>query len=909
MEAFALKQIAEKRRKAEIAKLDEERNRTAGPVVISKEEQVFLNRLFGVPDAPVEANCCAKGVDASLWWALGRNSHVAIEPYVEWALGPSEHLRGEEKVVLEGAAAIKAAAIAAAEAATVSHENKQWSVQTIPLAKLEDGTMPPVRWDMDNEYDLEHNTTSSSGHGLSKEGQMLKFQELFIKVIVRDQVSGITVAKGEVPVASTDLFYEPPPPPPTPPDSDDEKPDEYIPDFDDFGQPVVDDNGIPQMKLKPRPDKKKKAKKKIEAMKKAKKRKKKAQKARAKIKALEEAGILTSGKNSNPFLASSDKRRASGKSDSRPDSAGSGNRPGTADSANSAKSTSGSDDDEPRRPGTAGSVKSTKSESEDGSENEQQLNDMPGGGVWPNRPPHASPWEDWMEDADAFDFNGDPLVYTKKGDLIPFYAPGPDPYNGLDISVQLYDAREELENNMAGIFMCRMRREKIIPPDEQEIPEDETPEQRKERKKEEKRKKKEEKKRKKKEDKARAKAELKAQEQGIDPEDAPKDEAGKDPDDPDAKPEVDPNLPTDILHLERDLVVNELRPVSLSETIIGWEVHRYRQDANKWLYKGYKTYEKMDHYAVTVENLTETCTYRFTVKARNRIGLSPESDPSNPCRLEAPLPAGWFRFYNDAQNKFYYANIKTRQSRWKRPDLDPYFLEEWVCLQFDASELAHLQELYNEEMMHFDKVSVKRFVAIMRECGEALKRRATTNLFRGLVQNDEELYKWSEFMTIVSHIKKKKQSPVMASVVPIGAVYFLSRAAVSSLMGDGGKKLGKWRTEWNEVAEKQFYVHTETGEMQWEMPDAVRFYIPAKLEDKLLKHFNPGQLEKFKIQFSQIDVDGSGDISDREMRLLLESMGVHLDDSTFKKLINIVDLNGNGTIEYVKALHHHSHRR
>jgi len=38
---------------------------------------------------------------------------------------------------------------------------------------------------------------------------------------------------------------------------------------------------------------------------------------------------------------------------------------------------------------------------------------------------------------------------------------------------------------------------------------------------------------------------------------------------------------------------------------------------------------------------------------------------------------------------------------------------------------------------------------------------------------------------------------------------------------------------------------------------------------KLLEIFDYGHIENFKRQFSQIDVDSSGDISSREMRLLL----------------------------------------
>ena len=82
------------------------------------------------------------------------------------------------------------------------------------------------------------------------------------------------------------------------------------------------------------------------------------------------------------------------------------------------------------------------------------------------------------------------------------------------------------------------------------------------------------------------------------------------------------------------------------------------------------------------------------------------------------------------------------------------------------------------------------------------------------------------------------------------------------------------------------------------MPDEVRFYVPQKMEDKLLQVFDFGHIETFKKQFSQIDIDSSGDISDREMRVLLEAMKIKVDDKMFKRLVQSIDLNGNGSIEF-----------
>jgi hypothetical protein len=106
--------------------------------------------------------------------------------------------------------------------------------------------------------------------------------------------------------------------------------------------------------------------------------------------------------------------------------------------------------------------------------------------------------------------------------------------------------------------------------------------------------------------------------------------------------------------------------------------------------------------------------YRFTVRAKGGpLGdtLGDESAPSNVTIAEKPLPSGWFRFNarsiqtilgsppgaKDApQRRYYYANIKTKQSTWTRPDEDPYFLPESIYVAFNTMEHRNLRHLYDD---------------------------------------------------------------------------------------------------------------------------------------------------------------------------------------------------------------------
>ena len=41
------------------------------------------------------------------------------------------------------------------------------------------------------------------------------------------------------------------------------------------------------------------------------------------------------------------------------------------------------------------------------------------------------------------------------------------------------------------------------------------------------------------------------------------------------------------------------------------------------------------------------------------------------------------------------------------------------------------------------------------------------------------------------------------------------------------------KAEWNEIADRNVFINSVTGECRWEMPDEVRFYLPPKMEDKV----------------------------------------------------------------------------
>ena len=83
------------------------------------------------------------------------------------------------------------------------------------------------------------------------------------------------------------------------------------------------------------------------------------------------------------------------------------------------------------------------------------------------------------------------------------------------------------------------------------------------------------------------------------------------------------------------------------ESIVCWEVLRYRLDEGAWRLKGSVDTISGHVTHTIIEGLSNNSEYRFTVRAKGgrfRDAVGDMSMPSNSTMIEAPLPPGWFRF-------------------------------------------------------------------------------------------------------------------------------------------------------------------------------------------------------------------------------------------------------------------------
>jgi Ca2+-binding EF-hand superfamily protein len=332
--------------------------------------------------------------------------------------------------------------------------------------------------------------------------------------------------------------------------------------------------------------------------------------------------------------------------------------------------------------------------------------------------------------------------------------------------------------------------------------------------------------------------------------------------------------------------------------IIGWEVHKYRKDNKVWQNKGFIKFEPLSPLQVLIDSLNNGHEYRFTVRAINEKGPGLESPPSNSVYVDSPLPPGWHRFYDRQAERFYFASLKTGRSSWTRPDDDPDFLGDDIYKRFKSKEIQFLRKLYDEDIEHFQCIKADQVTEIIREVGERLYTKKIAYYFNMISGDPTKITTWQQFMQFMVAIKEEKNR----KKIKTGPIQFILRCIrrqkLKADLKSSRNKLGAWVIEYNGLLQKHFYRNTETGATSWLIPDEIKFYIPKKLETKLFKIFDPGQIEDMKTYFSELDIDNSGDLSQQEISLLLDAMGIHIDDKELGNLIKIIDINGNGTVEF-----------
>lgn len=345
--------------------------------------------------------------------------------------------------------------------------------------------------------------------------------------------------------------------------------------------------------------------------------------------------------------------------------------------------------------------------------------------------------------------------------------------------------------------------------------------------------------------------------------------------------------------------------------ITGWTIKRYRREQSRDVYLEKGTYFIMEHEVEThqyiLNNLQLGCMYRFTVSAQNARGLSMESNMSNPVMVEKDLPAGWFRFYDPSQERFYYSNIKTKQSTWVRPEENPYFADEAVILEFHNGEIEHTRDLFIEEIAHFDLITLRRFGVILAELGQTLPMNLIRGIFDALdldnphkmADNDTRIgiRLYRDFMLALLAVKQVILERSWA--VRLEHLIQAPRRMYFNIRSRRFKRdMLHWKCRRDSFVCRDYYFNVKTHEKVWQMPDELRFYLSPSMQKKLCV-FTPGDLSQFKYRFECLDLDGSGYLDRKEVEMLVGSLiTTGLSKARLLRMIHATDFDGDGNMQY-----------
>lgn len=247
------------------------------------------------------------------------------------------------------------------------------------------------------------------------------------------------------------------------------------------------------------------------------------------------------------------------------------------------------------------------------------------------------------------------------------------------------------------------------------------------------------------------------------------------------------------------------------------------------------------------------------MRALSGLQVGVESEPSNAALIDMPLPASWFRIPAPmdpieatasiaAPRLYYYANIKTKQTSWERPEKDPYFVDDAVYGRFTRREHSFLRGLFDEEIANCGNVSIDGCRDMLLEAGERMTRKQLALLFKAYTGDVRELRMYPHFINICLYAKIHNHRMSLSFWQALRARFRrLFAASLRSLfccavvpssgltiMSNRRERLGQWTLEYSELADRSFYRHSVTQATSWEMPDEVRFYVePTKLFPKV----------------------------------------------------------------------------
>jgi hypothetical protein len=115
---------------------------------------------------------------------------------------------------------------------------------------------------------------------------------------------------------------------------------------------------------------------------------------------------------------------------------------------------------------------------------------------------------------------------------------------------------------------------------------------------------------------------------------------------------------------------------------------------------------------------------------------------------------------------------------------------------------------------------------------------------------------------------------------------------------DDNEKMGPWVQTTNEHIGRSYYYNRETRATVWKMPPSIKFYLPKTLTKIMKQKFSKAEFGEIKQQFTDFDLDDSGEIDPLEMRLVIDALGASTSKEDALKLFDELDMDGSGKVAF-----------
>ena len=341
---------------------------------------------------------------------------------------------------------------------------------------------------------------------------------------------------------------------------------------------------------------------------------------------------------------------------------------------------------------------------------------------------------------------------------------------------------------------------------------------------------------------------------------------------------------------------------------IGYIIKRYRrEEGGSWRLKG-ETEFLSAACSQRITGMKPKIPYRFSVTCINEHGRSVDSDVSNAVRREAKLPQPWVEYFDEATGRYYYYNKVSMVRSWVRPDQDPLYVDTNLFIQFSPAEMENLKRVYVDvDYDYSGAINREELESVLPKLGERLLKNDIDYLYFHCDEDQSGELDFQEFVAMILRLKqermKKKSFNERMKEKKEALKDWNTRPKIGDevldkFIPEPKKKMGPWNKIFHPTVGRCYFHNTETGVVEWEMPEEVKFFLSQELYDSLMDTFDPADIHNFEEKFRTIDIDNSGCIDEWEFKQLLHSMGERVSDQRVRALMAEVDKDGSGEMDF-----------